>query len=69
MMEAPFEELDECAEEVSLKRSLWVSGSEWAEFVEKWAQMQFEAINVSQMEEVVQRFSKLCFKIDHPLNA
>ena len=67
MQDAKFEDVEECVEEVELKRNLWVGGKEWGDLVENWADMQFEQIDVAEMDELIQRYSKLTFKLERGL--
>lgn len=62
-----FEDLAECAEEVELKRSLWVGIKEWGELTDGWAAQGFFDLDEAELDEKVQRFTKLAFKVDRGL--
>ena len=62
-----FEDLKEVVDDIALKRSLWEGGKEWDGYVDSWAQSLFDQIDISEMEEKVQRFSKMTFKLERGL--
>uniref|UniRef100_A0A7S0KGL4 Dynein-1, subspecies f n=1 Tax=Micromonas pusilla TaxID=38833 RepID=A0A7S0KGL4_MICPS len=62
-----FESLKAVAEDVALKRSMWVSDKEFDGLVVTWAESVFDQIDVASMEEKVQKMGKLCVKLERGL--
>mmetsp|Transcript_3151 Transcript_3151/g.13662 ORF Transcript_3151/g.13662 Transcript_3151/m.13662 type:complete len:4229 (-) Transcript_3151:2367-15053(-) len=62
-----FESLKAVAEDVALKRSMWVSDKEFDGLVVTWAESVFDQIDVAFMEEKVQKMGKLCVKLERGL--
>ena len=46
---------------------MWEGEKEFNTYLTTWATTNFEEIDVTSMEDKVQRFSKLCFKLDRNL--
>jgi len=67
MQVSEFEDLKEVVEDVALKCSLWEGGREWDGYVDTWATSLFDQIDIAEMEEKVQRFSKMTFKLERGL--
>ena len=59
-----FESTKAVAEDVALKRSMWVSDKEFDGLVVTWAESVFDQIDVASMEEKVQKMGKLCVKLE-----
>ena len=62
-----FESLKAVAEDVALKRSMWVSDKEFDGLVVTWAESVFDQIDLPTMEEKVQKMGKLCVKLERSL--
>jgi dynein heavy chain len=62
-----FEDLKALAEDVALKTSLWAGAKEWDGYVEVWGKSLFDEIDIAEMEEKVQRFSKMTLKLERGL--
>ena len=57
-----FEELGACMEEIELKHGLWESLKTWGQLMLRWAMMQFDHIDVADLEEKVWRTCHAFFK-------
>ena len=62
-----FEMLNEVAEDIALKRSLWEGDEEFDECTVVWSQTVFDKIDVPAMEDKMQKFGKLAVKLERGL--
>ena len=62
-----FQDLAEVATDVELKRSLWISDIEFDKHMESWAESLFDQIDMASMDEIVQKYVKLCVKLERGL--
>lgn len=53
--ESPCESLQDTADEVSLKLSLWQGGAEFEDLTSSWCSMLFDQLDVPAVEEAVVR--------------
>ena len=62
-----FKELEDCAEEVELKHLLRKSLQDWEVHTEAWLSAPLFAIQPSSMEEVVNEFNKVAYRVERGL--
>jgi dynein heavy chain len=67
VMDSSYQELEDCMMDVDLKLNLWTSKREWGELTQDWGAMKFEDVDVSAMEETVQKFYKNVCKAERGL--
>eukprot|EP00898_Chlorokybus_atmophyticus_P006606 jgi/Chlat1/6947/Chrsp52S06617 len=65
--ESRYDELQEVADDVELKLALWQALKDWAKLTQDWSSQPFQDLNAQEMEEKVQRYSKLVFKLERGL--
>eukprot|EP00727_Mastigamoeba_balamuthi_P003136 m51a1_g1282 putative dynein heavy chain axonemal (4140) ;mRNA; f:131088-144324 len=64
-----YEELEETAEDLNLKRLLWTSMLEWNEAVDSWNEKPFEEINAEEVSTRVTSFQKTVLKVERGLGS
>ena len=52
--ETKLQELDDCADDVNLRHSLWASRVSWAELTQRWLGTELEEVDGAELEETVQ---------------
>ena len=70
MAEADFAELQDCADEVSLKHTLWSSLDAWTSYTEKMAEQPFSCLDVAALEATVSQYTRTAQRMEKglPLN-
>ena len=66
--EADFSELQDCAEEVSLKHLLWSSLDAWADFAERVAGQPLGQLDVAALEAAVARYTRTAQRVEKGLS-
>ncbi|KAJ7549737.1 hypothetical protein O6H91_07G065800 [Diphasiastrum complanatum] len=65
--ETRYDDLQMVAEEVEMKHALWTSLEDLGRKSTLWASVHFEKLNFEEVEEVVQRYTKLAVKLERGL--
>ena len=66
--EADFSELQDCAEEVSLKHLLWSSLDAWADFTERVAGQPLGQLEIAALESAVARYTRTVQRVEKGLS-
>ncbi|XP_019622649.1 PREDICTED: dynein heavy chain 6, axonemal-like [Branchiostoma belcheri] len=62
-----FDELEEAHAELKLKQLLWVSIGDWDKLLKEWFEMEFEAIDPENLNQVVTKYSKSVYQLEKGL--
>lgn len=65
--EVRLDDLADTAEEATLKYNLWAGADEFHRVTEKWRTMPFDSINYALMEEAMNGYNKMVFKMERGL--
>ena len=66
--EANFSELQDCAEEVSLKHLLWSSLDAWADFTERVAGQPLRQLDIAALEAAVAQYTRTGQRVEKGLS-
>ncbi len=58
LQQTPFFNVEEARTQLKVRHALWNSLKNWGELVEKWNKMPFDVIDVQDISEVSERYSK-----------